>query len=91
MLLEIIIPLIIIYILFFSISVLSARFLFNRNDGIALVNGTLIRSLSVSLAIALSAFPEAYSAVVLIAIAYVLQVQIAAWNVKLTDKIFKKD
>lgn len=88
-LLEIIVPLLIMYLLFFIISVGSARLLFNREDGIALVNGTLIRSLSLSLAITLSAFPQALTAVILIAIAYALQVQIAAWNVKITDKIFK--
>jgi len=89
-LVDIIIPLIILYFLFFVISVGSAKLLFNRKDGIALVNGTLIRSLSLSLAITLSAFPEASIAALLIAIAYTIQVQIAAWNVKLTDKIFTK-
>lgn len=86
---EMIIPLILLYALFFVISVVSAKWLFNREDGIALVNGTLIRSLSLSLAITLSAFPDAKLTALLIAIAYTLQVQIAAWNVKLTDKIFK--
>ncbi len=90
-LLDILIPLIIMYILFFVISVGIARIFFNRNDGIALVNGSLIRSLSLALAITLSAFPEASIAALLIAIAYTLQVQIAAWNVKLTSKIFKSD
>lgn len=91
MLITILIPLIIIYFLFFVISVGTARLFFNRQDGIALVNGTLIRSLSLSLAITLSAFEEAGIAALLIAVAYTIQVQIAAWNVKLTDKIFKKE
>lgn len=87
-LLDMLIPLIIIYMLFFIISVGVARLFFNRENGIALVNGTLIRSLSLSLAITLTTFPEAGIAALLIAIAYTLQVQIAAWNVRLTDKIF---
>lgn len=89
--LTILIPLIIMYLFFILISVSVARFFFNRNDGIALVNGTLIRSLSLALAITLSAFPDAKLTALMIAIAYTLQVQIAAWNVKLTEKIFKPD
>ena len=91
MIITMIVPLIIMYLSFILVSVFSARFLFNRKDGIALVNGTLIRSLSLALAITLSAFPDAKLTALLIAIAYTLQVQIAAWNVKLTDKIFKKE
>lgn len=90
-LLEILLPLIILYVLYFIISVFTARFFFNRSDGIALVNGTLIRNLSLSLAITLSIFPEAGIAAMLIAIAYVLQVQIAAWNAKLSKIVFKSE
>ena len=88
---DMLIPLILMYASFIVVSVLSARIFFNRKDGIALVNGTLVRALSLSLAITLSAFPDAKLTALLIAIAYTLQVQIAAWNVKLTDKIFKKE
>jgi len=87
---DMLIPLILMYALFILVSFTTAKFFFNRDDGIALVNGTLIRALSLSLAITLSAFPEAKLAALLIAIAYTLQVQIAAWNVKLTDKLFKE-
>lgn len=87
-LIEMIVPLLILYIVFFAISVGSARLFFKRENGLALVNGTLIRSLSLSLAITLTTFPEAGITALMIAIAYTIQVQIAAWNVKLTDKIF---
>jgi ACR3 family arsenite efflux pump ArsB len=90
-LITMLIPLIIMYLAFILVSVVSARFFFDRNDGIALVNGTLIRSLSLALAITLSVFPEANLTALMIAIAYALQVQVAAWNVKLTDKIFKNE
>lgn len=89
-LLDIIIPLILFYIVMFVISTSTARIFFKREDGIALVNGTLIRNLSLSLAIVLSAFPDAGVAALLIAIAYVLQVQIAAWNVKISKFIFNQ-
>ena len=86
---DILIPLVIMYALFILISIGSAKLFFNKEDGIALTNGTLVRALSLSLAITLSAFTEAGIAALLIAIAYTLQVQIAAWNVKLTKVIFK--
>jgi len=90
-LLEIMVPLILLYASYLIIPALVARFFFNRADGIALVNGTLIRNLALSLAITLSVFPEAGIAALLIAIAYVLQVQIAAWNAKLSKFIFKPE
>ncbi len=73
------------------ISVVTARLFFNRADGVALVNGTLIRNLALALAITLSVFPNAGIAALLIAIAYVLQVQIATWNSKLSKYIFKAE
>lgn len=87
-LLEIIVPMLLFYLLIGSSSIMVGRLFFKKKDAIALVNGTLIRNLSLSLAIVLSAFPEASIAAVLIAISYVLQVQIAAWNVRLTKWIF---
>ncbi len=89
LLIDIIIPLIIFYAIMFAVSILTARLSFNRADGIAMVNGTLVRNLSLSIAIVLSAFPEAGLAALLIAIAYVIQVQLAAWNVKATNLLFK--
>jgi ACR3 family arsenite efflux pump ArsB len=87
--LQIALPLILLYVMFVIISVGSAKLFFNKENGIALTNGTLIRSLSLSLAIALNTFSESGLTALLIAIAYVLQVQVAAWNVKLSDKIYK--
>jgi ACR3 family arsenite efflux pump ArsB len=85
---DMLIPLVILYALYFVVSVLVSK-LFSKQDAIGLVNGTLIRNLSLALAIVLSAFPEAKLTALLIGIAYALQVQIAAWNVKLTDRIYK--
>lgn len=88
-LIDILVPLILMYISFVVVSLGIAKLFFNREDGIALSNGTLVRSLSVALAIALSAF-KSFEITLLIALAYTLQVQIAAWNVRLAEKLYKK-
>lgn len=67
------------------------KILFNREDWIALVYGTVMRNLSIALAIAMSVFKENWSEIALIiAIAYIIQVQSWAWYIKFTDKIFGK-
>lgn len=88
-LLMIFIPLLILYLFNFIFSTLIGRRFFNRGDGIALVYGTVMRNLSIALAIAINAFgPEGADAALVIALAYIIQVQSAAWYVKLTSKIF---
>ena len=63
--------------------------LFNRENGIALVYGTVMRNLSIALAIAMTVFGEEGADIALIiAIGYIVQVQAAAWYVRLTDTIF---
>lgn len=88
LLLSLIVPLVLLYGLFFLTSVVIARLWFNRENGIAYFNGTMIRNLSLSLAITLGVFEGAGIAALLIAVAYVLQVQIAALTVKWNNKIF---
>lgn len=90
-LVSIVVPLLLLYAMFFMISVGISRIWFSREDGIAYVNGTLIRSLSLSLAITLGVFEGAGIAALLIAIAYVIQVQIAALTVKWNERIFRKN
>ncbi len=88
-LLYLLIPLLVLYLLNFIISTATAKLFFNREDGIALVYGTVMRNLSIALAIAMTAFGKAGSEIALIiAIAYIIQVQSAAWYVKFTGKIF---
>jgi hypothetical protein len=49
-----------------------------------------MRNLSIILAIAMISFKEMSSDIsLIIAVAYIIQVQSAAWYVKLTDKIYK--
>ena len=82
-------PLLILYALNYSLATLVGAKLFARGDGIALVYGTVMRNLSIALAIAINAFGEAgANAALVIALAYVIQVQSAAWYVKLTTKLF---
>lgn len=88
-LLSIIAPLLALYIFNYAFSTIVARALLPRGDAIALVYGTVMRNLSIALALAMNAFGEASAdAALLIAVAYVIQVQSAAWYVKLSDRVF---
>jgi ACR3 family arsenite efflux pump ArsB len=89
LLLVIFIPLLLLYLINFALSTLTAKLFFTRNDGIALVYGTVMRNLSIALAIAINAFGEAGAkAALVIALAYIIQVQSAAWYVQFTDRLF---
>lgn len=88
-LLNILVPLVILYALNFTMSTLVGKWLLPRGDAIALVYGSVMRNLSIALAIAINAFgPQGSDAALVIAMAYVVQVQSAAWYVNLTSKIF---
>lgn len=83
------VPLVLLYLFNFALSTLVGRALFPRGDAIALVYGTVMRNLSIALALAMNLFGTAGAeAALLIALAYVVQVQSAAWYVKLTDRVF---
>jgi predicted Na+-dependent transporter len=82
-------PLVLMYALNFTLSTLAGRALFARGDAIALLYGTAMRNLSIALAIAIGVFREqGADAALLIALAYIVQVQAAAWSVRWTDRIF---
>ncbi|MFQ3549049.1 MAG: bile acid:sodium symporter [Armatimonadota bacterium] len=88
-LISFIIPLAIIYAFNFILSTFIGKYLFTREDAIALVYGTVMRNLSIALAIAMTAFGENGSQIaIIISLAYIIQVQSAAWYVKFTNKIF---
>ncbi|GAA5090679.1 arsenic resistance protein [Paenalcaligenes hermetiae] len=89
LIIAILIPVLILYTLNYVISTVIARRYLHRGDGIALVYGTVMRNLSIALALAMTAFGDAGAeAALLIALAYIIQVQSAAWYVKWSDKIF---
>jgi ACR3 family arsenite efflux pump ArsB len=88
-LLLVVTPLIVLYGLNYLISTVVGKTLLPRGDAVALVYGTVMRNLSIALAIAINAFGAAGSdAALVISIAYIVQVQSAAWYVRLTDKVF---
>ena len=85
------IPLAILYLFNFSLSTFVGTRFFDRGDGIALVYGTVMRNLSIALAIAINGFgTDGANAALVIALAYIIQVQSAAWYVKFTETLFGK-
>ena len=82
-------PLGLVYLLNFALSTFVGRMFLPRGDAVALVYGTVMRNLSIALAIAINAFgAEGSDAALVVAVAYVVQVQAAAWYVRFTDRIF---
>lgn len=87
--LTIIIPLIIFYLISYIVLSLVGKYFFKRGDAIAMVFGVVMRDLSIALAIAMTAFKEqGMTIALLISLAYVIQIQSAAWYIKLVPKIF---
>ncbi len=83
------IPLLLLYTVNYILSTIIGRIFFQRGDAIALVYGTVMRNLSIALAIAINAFGQhGTDAALVIALAYIIQVQSAAWYVKFTDRLF---
>jgi ACR3 family arsenite efflux pump ArsB len=88
-LLGIFVPLILLYLFNYTLSTITGKSMLPRGDAIALVYGTVMRNLSIALAVAMNAFgAQGSDAALVIALAYIIQVQSAAWYVKLTDRFF---
>jgi ACR3 family arsenite efflux pump ArsB len=84
-------PLLVFYVLAYVVSTIIGKSFFKRSDGIALVFGSVMRNLSIALAIAMTAFKDQGSEIALvIALAFIIQVQSAVWYVQLTNKVFGK-
>ncbi|MBN2840653.1 MAG: arsenic resistance protein [Coriobacteriia bacterium] len=80
------IPLMIFYAVNFALSTVLGKLMLPRGDAVAVVYGTVMRNLSIALGIAVAQFgPEA---ALVLALAYIIQVQAAAWYVKGTGRIF---
>jgi len=85
----ILIPLVVFYLLSYVLLTLLGKMLFARGDAIAMVFGVVMRDLSIALAIAMTAFKEqGMTIALLIAMAYVIQIQSAAWYIRLVPRIF---
>ena len=90
-LLHIFIPLLLLYVSNFILSTVIGKLFFNRGDAIALLYGSVMRNLSIALAIAMTAFgKEGADIALVISLGYVIQVQMGAWVVKFTDQIYGK-
>jgi arsenite transporter len=87
---SILIPLTLLYLINFVLSTIVAKKFFKYEDGIALVYGTVMRNLSIALAIAMTVFGDKGADVaIIIAFAYIIQVQAGAWYAKFSNKIFQ--
>lgn len=87
----ILVPLAVFYLVTYLLLSLIGRFFFTREDAIAMVFGVVMRDLSIALAIAMTAFgKQGLTIALLIALAYVIQIQSAAWYVRLVDAVFGK-
>lgn len=83
LLIDVLVPLVVLYAFNYALGFVVGRALLPRGDAIALVYGTVMRNLSIALALAMNAFGAAgVDAALLIAVAYVVQVQSAAWSVR---------
>ena len=88
-LVRIAVPLALLYGINYLLSTIVGKLFLRRGDAIALVYGTVMRNLSIALAVAMNAFGTLGSdAALVIALAYIIQVQSAAWYVKITDRVF---
>ena len=89
LLLDVLVPLVALYVLNYALGIFVGRLALPRGDAIALVYGTVMRNLSIALALAMNAFGAGgVDAALLIALAYVVQVQSAAWSVRLVSALF---
>ncbi len=86
--LRVIAPLLVFYAAGFLLSGLVGKLVLNRSDGVAFVYGTALRSLGVALALSLNIFKGNVELAVLVALAYLIQVQFATWSRKLIEVLF---
>ena len=86
---SILIPLSVFYLASYVLLSVTGKLFFKREDAVAMVFGVVMRDLSIALAIAMTAFgKQGLTIALLIALAYVIQIQSAAWYVYFVDKIF---
>lgn len=82
-------PLLALYFSNFLLATIVGKLFFKRGDAIALVYGTVMRNLSICLAIAMMTFGKTNPEVALvIALAFIIQVQAAARYVRFSNRIF---
>ncbi len=88
-LLRVLVPVILFYLILVGVGIASGRLLRARGDAIALLYGTTLRNLSISLAIAVNAFGKGGTdAALVLAAAFIVQTQVATWSTRFVDRIF---
>ncbi|MCD4743238.1 MAG: universal stress protein [Desulfobacteraceae bacterium] len=86
---SILIPLVLFYFISYFFLTILGKLVFKREDAIAMVFGVVMRDLSIALAIAMTAFgKQGMTIALLISLAYIIQIQSAAWYVKFADFFF---
>ncbi len=81
-------PLVVFYVIAYTGATLLGRRLLPRGEALVLVFSTAMRNLSLALALAMTVLgPQGAEAALVIAVAYVVQVQSAAWYVKRADRL----
>lgn len=89
LLFQILVPVFIFYFVIVAAGILAGRFLLPRADAVALIYGTILRNLSISLAIAVNAFGKAGTgAALVLAAAFIVQTQVATWSTRFVDRLF---
>ncbi len=91
LILQMILPITIFYLINFVISTLIGKIFFTKEKAIALVYGTALRNLSISMGLAVALFGlQGSSIALIISISYIFQVQFAAWYIKVAESSFFK-
>lgn len=85
LLLQALVVLVLFYLLNFALSTLIGRTFFDRGNAVTLVYSTVMRNLSIALGLAVTTFGP--NAALLITLAFILQVQGAAWYGRVADRL----
>ncbi|WP_297991158.1 arsenic resistance protein [uncultured Anoxybacillus sp.] len=80
--------LLLFYLINYVISTLVAKQFFNREDGIALVNGTVLRNLSIAIGLAATSFGA--EAALIVTLAFIVQQQSIAYYGKIASRYWFK-
>lgn len=90
LIIKILAPLLLFYISTYVVLTFLGK-IFSKEDAVAMVFGVVMRDLSIALAIAMTAFgKEGATIALLISIAYVVQIQSAAWYIKILNYIAER-
>ncbi|NCB41563.1 MAG: arsenic resistance protein [Clostridia bacterium] len=91
MLLTIVVPVVIFYTVSFAFTTIIGLYFCKEHNRTALVYGTVMRNLSIALAIAVTAFDKGNASIALIvAVSYIFQVQFAALYIRFYNKLIKR-